>query len=353
MVDVEAVRWAYRLIMGREAESEAALVRTARACASIDDVRAAFLASDEFREKNGVRVPVAGRFRSEAEGAPRLCVIGNCQGPEIARHLACITGLPVTGRDVTHYRPAGAAAWLADCEEAALILTIPLSERFDGLQVPQLEARYPGRVRVMNAPFFEGLFPDIVFLGEMGHRLPGPMDGHSKLTLRAYLRRETVESCVRSFTPSSFERHGYFAAWQASTQELIRRDAQVDVPLGDVFFAHVRTVPLLLTVNHPTTALYRIICDEICRTLDLPHRDVPLASMATAQAYWPVWPIFDALADYHRLAYRTPQIFVREHEAWSLPHFVGRSFEVYDRLGRDPLLAALRAKPSPVYDDLL
>lgn len=353
MVDVEAVRWAYRLIMGREPESEAALARTARACESIDDVRAAFLASDEFREKTGVRVPVAGRFRSEVEGAPRLCVIGNCQGPEIARHLACVTGLPVTGRDVTYFSQASSAAWFADCDEAALIVTIPLSERFDGLRVPQLQARYPGRVRVMNAPFFEGLFPDIVFLGEIGRRMPGPMDGHSKLAIRAYLRGDTVESCVRSFTQAGFERHGYYAIWQASKQELIRRDAEVDVPLGDVFFEHVRTIPLLLTVNHPTTALYRMICAEICRILELPHRDVPLASMATAQAYWPVWPIFDPLADHHRLAYRTPQLFLREHEAWSLPHFVARSFELYDRLGRQPLLAALRAKPSPVYSDLL
>lgn len=353
MVDIEAVRWAYRLIMGREPETDADLARTARACESIGDVRAAFLASDEFREKTGIRVPVAGRFRSESEGAPRLCVIGNCQGPEIARHLACITGLPVTGRDVTHYSQAGRAAWLADCDEAELIVTIPLSNRFDGLQVSQLQARYPGRVRVMNAPFFEGLFPDVVFLGEMGRRLPGPMDGHSKLTLRSYLRGDTVERCVLSFAPASLEQQGYFAAWQASKQELIRRDAEVDIPLGDVFFEHVRTVPLLLTVNHPTTVLYRMICKEICRTLGLEHRDIPLASMATAQAYWPVWPIFDALAEHHRLAYRTPQLFAREHEAWSLPHFVGRSFEFYHRLGREPLLAALRAKPSPVYNDLL
>lgn len=353
MVDIEAVRWAYRLIMGREPESEAALQRTAHACQSIDDVRAAFLSSIEFQEKTGVRVPVAGRFRSEVEGAPRLCIIGNCQGPEIARHLACITGLPVTGRDVTHFSPASRASWLADCDEADLIVTIPLSERFDGLQVTQLRARYPGRVRVINAPFFEGLFPDLVFLGGIGRRLVGPMDGHSKLTLRAYLRGETVETCVRAFDATSFERHGYFAAWQASKQELIRRDGDVDIPLGDMFFDHVRTVPLLLTVNHPTTALYRMICEQICRALGLRYTEVPLASMATAQAYWPVWPIFDWVAAHHRLSYRTPQIFLREHEAWSLPRFIARSFEFYDRLGREPLRAALRAKPSPVYQDLI
>lgn len=353
MVELEAVRWAYRLIMGREPESEAALARTAHACESLDDVRTAFLASDEFQEKTGLRVPVAGRFRSDVDGAPRLCIIGNCQSPEIARHLACITGLPVTGRDVTHYHQASRPSWLADCDEADLIVTIPLSERFDGVQVPQLQARYPGRVRVMNAPFFEGLFPDLVFLGGIGRRLVGPMDGHSKLTLRSYLRGETVESCTRTFNATSFERYGYFTAWQASKQELIRRDADVDIPLGDIFFEHVRTVPLLLTVNHPTTALYRMICEEICRTLDLPYAEVPLASMATAQAYWPVWPIFDALAEHHRLSYRTPQLFVREHEGWSLPRFVARSFEFYDRIGREPLVAALRAKPSPVYHDLL
>lgn len=353
MVEREAVRWAYRLIMGREPESEAALERTARACETLEDVRAAFLASDEFLEKTGVRVPVAGRFRSEAEGAPRLCVIGNCQGPEIARHLACITGLPVTGRDVTHYHRANRESWLADCDEADLIVTIPLSDRFEGVQVPQLQARYPGRVRVMNAPFFEGLFPDLVFLGEIGHRLVGPMDGHSKLTLRSYLRGETIESCARAFNAASFNRYGYFAAWHTSKQELVRRDADVDIPLGDIFFEHVRTVPLLLTVNHPTTALYRMICEAICRAFTLRWAEVPLAAMATAQAYWPVWPIFEALAEHHRLSYRTPQIFVREHQAWSLPHFIGRSFAFYDRLGREPLLAALRGKPSPVYSDLL
>lgn len=352
MVDVEAVRWAYRLIMGREPNSEAVLARTACACESIEDVRTAFLASDEFQEKAGVRVPVAGRFSSDVEGAPRLCIVGNCQAPEIARHLACITGLPVTGRDVTHYNRANRARWLADCDAADLIVTIPLSGRFDGMQVSQLKARYPGRVRVMNAPFFEGLFPDLVVLGEVGRRIVGPMDGHSKLTLRAYLRGEPVETCVRAFTPASFDRYGYFAAWQSSRQELVRRDADVDIPLGDIFFEHVKTVPLLLTVNHPTTALYRMICEAICRTLALPYAEVPLAAMATAQAYWPVWPIFDVLAEHHGLSYRTPQIFVREHEAWSLPRFVARSFALYDRLGHEPLLAALRAKPSPVYDDL-
>src|SRR5690349_12880974 len=49
MVSVDEVKAAFRLILGREAESDAVAAEHARACGSIDELRLALMGSEEFQ----------------------------------------------------------------------------------------------------------------------------------------------------------------------------------------------------------------------------------------------------------------------------------------------------------------
>ncbi|RXH16964.1 class I SAM-dependent methyltransferase [Bradyrhizobium guangzhouense] len=75
---VDAVRWAYRLFLDREPEDATAADNLARSCASVSDVRLAFLNSSEFRNRADAvvtRVPVNAKpIEVDWEPDPASCV---------------------------------------------------------------------------------------------------------------------------------------------------------------------------------------------------------------------------------------------------------------------------------------
>jgi hypothetical protein len=342
-IDEVAVRWAYRLILGREPENEDIVRSIANTGSSVEQLRRAFLTSAEFQAASSPGAIYEGRFVSRAKTGPRLMVISNCQGPEIARHLATMTQCSVVGREINRFDKADLESWLRDCEAADHIFLIPLKhERFDGLTVEQMRGRFGDRVKLLGGVVFTGLQPDIVNLGEMNHRFDGPMVLHSGIALYGFMSGLSPKACAELYRQDVFQAFGYFEAWQASRAEFFAREAELDIRIGDAFFAAVRDIPLMLTQNHPTFPVYQMIAKAICEALGLPCRLAPAGYGATIQAYMPAWPVHDEIAERHRLTYRTSQMFVRENGAWDLPSLVASSFQQYRAYGRDRLAELLR-----------
>jgi len=341
IVDEEVVLWAYRLILGREPEAPETAAQIARDALSVSQLRRAFFESPEFQAKNGYGLRETGRFESHSATGPRITIISNCQGPEIARHLASMTGAAVIGRDVTAFRPELLDGWMRDCETADHIVAAPLSGLFEGLRVAQLKERFPGKVVTLSPVHFLGLFPDILALGPMSARLQGPMAEHSGLALYGFLSGLSVAECVALFRDETYERFGYYASWASSQAEFYEREKTADIRIADEFFGRVTHEPLLLTHNHPTTITFAMICRKLCSLLGIQCQTIPAGLGSTVQASMPTWPLYDEVARHHAIRYRSTQLFVREQEAYDLPTFVRRSYEVYARAGSEAMLVSL------------
>jgi len=343
MVDEETIAWAFRLILGRECDDPQVLAHIAAHAESLEHVRRSFFQSPEYESRMGYGIHFPGRFEARTESGPRIVIIGNCQGPELARYLAAMTGASVLGLDATTYATDSSGRWSEDCTQADYILSMQFPEQFEGIGLRHLHERFPGKVITLCPVEFRGLYPDVLRLGEPHAPVNGPMATHSGLVLCGFLTGLDEAACLRLFRSETFEAFGYYAAWDRSRAEFYKREEFVDIKIAHEFFDRVRTEPLMLTDNYPATILYQMICERICSRLDQPFRRIPVGIGSGIQAHPAVWPVYDEIAAHHGLTYRTSRMFVRDWAAFDLRSFVRSSYSAYRELGASKILEALSA----------
>ena len=241
----------------------------------------------------------------------RIALIGNCQ----VQTMALLAGRMLDGAEIRVFDYSQAysrdeatrarfADGLGDCD-LILVHTAHLSHTGER----DLRPRYGGRMLTVANFYFRGLFPDSCYIGDFAHRLDAPLTVHSVLVLDAFRRGLSEEEALLQFDIEAMARLGLLDAWDASMEEMRRREAHgtVDVPAAAMMEEACRTYPAFLTMNHPSVLL---VADYLARVFDhagLRQRPAAAHALPDPLAEHDTTPVLDEVAEYLGLPWRATQ----------------------------------------------
>ena len=282
-------------------------------------------------------------------------IVANCHCLPLADAFAlCMPGASTDFIDINFAQTPDMQARTAQLMSAPagqIVYTQPLSDRFGELGTDSLRQRLgAASVVTFTNIHFTGMHPDITYLGQMGARLQSFFgDYHSKLVLFCHVSGRSVADCIRMFTGTTYHKLGYLEAFRLSSEELIGREKDIDVQFAEQFLAMARQTPTLYTVNHPTGPVFLALAEAMAtyRGLAFVRFDPAMFQNHLAVNY--IWPVYDAIAEHNRLAFRSAQYFVtrsqRNSRAISLPEFVAGCYAAYAAVGTLPMQQAVASLP--------
>lgn len=338
------VELAYRYHFGRPPENEAVVQHHMTAHAHDPaELRRALLESPEW---SGVARNVTAAndaFCVWRPGQPKIIVLGNCQGPGIGRAIASLADFSVLGLDILNVS-LDQPALLRLLAGADRLLAPVLSERFGPLHSERVRDHFGGRVRLYSLPYFRGIHPDTVYLGEWGNRIQSPLgDYHSAVVVRSFLDGLSSRECVDRFS-AGLTRLNPKAAFRRSAEELRRREAAVDIRIADWLLATIRRKPCLYTINHPTSDLFVGIAETFLAELGHRPTKTPGALLGNVLAGGVIWPVHAVIAQALGLRYATGDVFQSGSTILDLDEYVTRAYQLYDPIERGALQAAFAAR---------
>jgi hypothetical protein len=185
----------------------------------------------------------------------RIFLVGNCQVEPI--RIALSMFLPDCTFESTQLyleKERDREVVTKRLARADLVLTHQSNPGFLGWSTESiLDIKGKENVITFNNLHFTGFHPDITYLGFGVNRLPGTFGEYqSKIILASFLGGLSEKQCLQQFDGESFEKFGYFSAYEESIEELARRSAEVDVPFIQEFRDFLAVGPCMLTFNHPT-----------------------------------------------------------------------------------------------------
>lgn len=130
-----------------------------------------------------------------------------------------------------------------------------------------LKADLGDRCVLFDAPFFEGLHPDLIYVSQNGERFKSPIsDYHSGLIFWGYMTglkvTEVIEMHEAGVLPPMFDPK---TIWDRAVRVRSQREAPADVQVSHEIEALCRIKPAMLTFNHPTMDVMATICDAFLK----------------------------------------------------------------------------------------
>lgn len=252
----------------------------------------------------------------------RILLISNCQVQPLKHGLANVCRDIVIDTIPVHVVSAGArdatfSNYIERKADYTCVLSVPLSAEFGPLATSAIrDAFFPTPVLSIANIHFDGTLPDICYVGGLNARMPGPIgEYHSKIALLGYLMNMPVAKTVGMYCDSVYERLGYYEAFRLSLDEMARRDAETDIPLGDLLESKVREGNCFLSHNHPTGLLMSAYINKISLTLFERGLASPSGLRLSQEifinflAQSVIFPVFPEIAAYHKLPYETSYVF--------------------------------------------
>jgi hypothetical protein len=199
---------------------------------------------------------------------------------------------------------------------------------------------------MMPAIFFEGLHPDVMYIGDaLGRVSSAAGDYNSRIVLQSFLLGLDEDQAINRMTsPDIYRMLGYFDVWKKSLAELERRDLHCDIPVADLMMEGYKNNHQLYTVNHPMNNLIVAMVKRIFEKLSLSYVPVDENFIPATLVLGPIWPIFDFLLKKHSLLLKSVPFFKTAHsqntnQIFGVREFVIRTYRIYQR-NLDKLLNA-------------
>lgn len=206
----------------------------------------------------------------------------------------------------------------------------------DGINFSNLTRnRFDREISYLNI-YFSGLHPDTTYIGGIGKRFLSPLgDYHSRIIYLSYAKSYSQEKCLSKFSDGTYKALGYYEQWNLSSNELIKRNSNVDVKFAEDFLKLTTEGLTLLTINHPTQLTFKHIANKILNFVELDSINIPLEAQPNflaSNAFWPIYPNLDLSA---KVKYKTGFYFKSADNfgkhVFSLTEFVKESYKVYDK----------------------
>lgn len=275
-----------------------------------------------------------------------VLIVANCHSMSLSRSLA-LTGrnLEVSFIDLNFLSRAHEVAQIERLSDGPpdLVFTLHTKPRFGKVATGELRALLGERVRTFTNIHFNGLHPDIIYVGSPSHRKLSPLGAyHSGIILYCYLQGYSEADCRAMFNGQTYERLGYYDAFDAAKVRLLAREDSCDIKFAEQFLSMLKSELCLYTVNHPTGAVFHRLTEQLCEAASIEFIDYSdrLSINDLSNNY--IWPVYNEIAEANRLSYRVPQFFVN-HQSFSsrslsLEEMIAGSFQVYARMNKVHLL---------------
>ena len=277
----------------------------------------------------------------------RIALLGNCQSTALASVLYRVKGIKI--ETVVDVNAEGSDVYNHSFHKAAHLDLVdfcfsqPLSDNFGDIRSERLRKKYGSRFKQYTNLYFTGYHPDLTYYGDRGVRLQSAMgDYNSRIALISYLQGVSIDETTKRFNDATYQRLGYYDQFQASHDELLRRDEANDVRFAADFFAVAKRSLPLYTVNHPTATALASLAEMIAQAAgqDRPAIDPDFVRNPLAEGS--IWPVYPEIASALGLEYSGGTTFYpsfnEERPPMSLRDFVALSFERYNDFGRQKLL---------------
>ena len=230
------------------------------------------------------------------------------------------------------------------------VLSFNLSTQFNRLETGILRENLGDRLRTFTNIHFDGLHPDVTYIGTIGQRTPGFFDDyHSKLVLFCFVTGRGTDDCLRLFNGGVYKKLGYFDIYANSTRELLQRDNVCDIKFAAHFLDMIRFEPCLYTVNHPTGPVFLELSALLADAVGFDFIKMNQVFFQNHLSTNFIWPVYDEIAEHHGLAYRTPAFFIKPGErvsrSASLQEFVEGSYVAYSQANFDEFAAMVKSLP--------
>lgn len=355
----DAVVWGFRLILGRDPESEegiASHMRLANEAALVE----ALLRSQEFRHSGRFAGTMQVRAAASAPAGPawphtsrsslKLAIFGNCQAAGMGRLAQAMTG------DVTVQTHETTPAFLQrlrsgefDLEgvvaQADLVWVQMVSEVNQAVteRIPKLA----GKVRHLPPLNYAGYHPDCVYIARAaGGFLQAAMGEYqSSLAFWAWRAGLAVDQAVQLYCDEVFEHLGFHNYHRVAERVLIEHGRRAGLAMAPLLDRWRARGCFMHTVNHPMVGALGDMVGAALRREGIEPIAEAAAWVEDGLARWPVWPVYPAVArasgveagSYLFKLDRGHCPEARPVLAMDLPAFVGASYTAFNKAGRDNL----------------
>lgn len=370
--------WAYRMLLGREPESEEVLQQHAASYPDRTALISGIVASPEFSQSASSAMalwnsalPTSGAQRVSPSGG-KILLIGNCQSSPLSNCIQALTGniLPSYIEIVPnrlHEIETNKIDLLPLLRTHELIF---VQSRFKDL----LFEKYPQaghKFLIFPNISFPAFHPDLVYITATrdGGLLQGPLsDYHSSLALYGFLNGMNIGETISLFRDEIYEALGFFDYWDKSVQWLQREvsycgylepvSRDMGFSLDALLGSWTRRGCFMHSVNHPKTFVIADLARAILAMADIPVLPGnPENYVRDEFADGNVWPVYPEIGA--RFGIPGDYFFKRSKFACppdksvsflDLEGFVQESFDAFAAVARDDLFC--ERLNSPAYTEL-
>lgn len=314
-VSRDAVIWAFRVVLGREPESEPGIAAH-QGLPDLDAVVAALLRSPEFRDgarfKDIVRplgdddAPRTLPWRHQSRSSLRVTLLGNCQVDTVGRAMQAMGG------DITTQAIETTPTWLkrlhaGEIDAAALLdhSDLVLCQRAGDVH-DWLARRHPAhaaKLRLFPAITYAGFHPDCVYVQGPGGHVQGPTgDYHSAIAFWAWRQGLSVRQALSLFVPDVYEELGYPGYHESSRDALIDAGRRAQLALEPLLDRWGTANCWMHSVNHPKVGPLVDLAAALLRRESIDPIAIAPDWVDDRLVMWPVWPLYPGLAEAWGLA---------------------------------------------------
>jgi hypothetical protein len=306
----EAVSWGFRLILGREPESEEGILAHMR----LDDeteLIEVLLRSGEFRNskrfdkliqlREGVTAERSTPWPYQSTSKLRMALFGNCQVVGVGRLLQAMSG------DISVQTFETTPTMLDRLQRGDLDIAKTLRSadlvfvQYLGQVISIIQERFPKhahRLRQFPPVAYAGFHPDCVYVRSGSGHLSGSMgEYHSAIAFWAWRHGLDVRHAVDLFRPEVFEALGYDSYHQAAYNSLIEIGRDTSMPMAPHLDTWQRHGCWMHTINHPKL----MVLADVASAMLVREGIEPIREAAQwvedPLLNWPVWPVYPGLAE--------------------------------------------------------
>jgi hypothetical protein len=274
-----------------------------------------------------------------------IIIIGNCQIQSIANGLELSNEVDEVVQFPIHLKGnrvfSEALDYVNVSEKEWIVLTF--RDLLDEINFSEVIKSKFKKIITFTNIYFTGLFPDQIYLGGMGDRLISAAgDYHSLICALSFLKGLNIDSCIKKYNDEVYSSLGYYDYWRVSKEELLNRDALLDIKFAQIFLEMASKTPVLHTFNHPTAEVLLTLVNLILNHIGLEKISFPSNFFYSHLASNTWWPVYPEIAKKFGIQYSTGMFFKSpdhiKRKIYNLNEFVGLTYKKYEDYGREKIL---------------
>jgi len=359
------ITFLYNIFLGRKPKNQSVIQPDADT--TIKQIISTLFYSQEFLEKTAKSFEIEYKspnynkektaksfeieYKSQNYNKENILIIGNCQAEQLFKIFSIFqikfNVFVLSVRLIKNLNESFKDNYLVKniFQKYKFILTQELfdEKKFGKLITANLCSLLPEKIVTFPNIYFLGLHPDLA--GFKTYLSPF-RDHHSSIALKLHYNKITgqsnnlsknIKDCIDSLKKEQI--------FTSSFSELMNRDKQWDVKIFDFISNNLTSLPLLLTINHPTTLLITEIARRIINHLELNQNSYSLPSsefIFIDFIHESIWPIYDEIHQHFGLQYVAPKVFqcnVLYKYSFSIEEFINLSMDKYSEIKDEEFVA--------------